>query len=236
MHEGTHSTRLGLRGIPSSSEDVMVARDILLAETTGARFHVAHISTRRAVAMVAFAKSKGLPITCETTPHHFALTDADLESYDSNYKMKPPLRGHLDVDAIIDGIVSGAIDVIATDHAPHAGDEKMQEFERCPFGITGLETAVGLSLEKLVHANKITLSHMVALFTTGPAHVLKLDRGTLAEGAAGDVTIFDLDSQWTYNVSKSESKSKNSPFDNKVFRGGPVATIVAGEVVWQRPA
>jgi dihydroorotase len=234
MHEGVHSTRLGLRGIPASSEDVMVARDILLAETTGARYHVAHISTRRAVAMVAFAKSKGLPVTCEATPHHFALTDADLESYDSNYKMKPPLRSHLDVDAIIEGIVSGAIDVIATDHAPHAGDEKMQEFERCPFGITGLETAIGLSLEKLVHADRITLSHMVALFTTGPANVLKLERGTLAEGAAGDVTIFDLDSDWTYNVSKSESKSKNSPFDNKKFKGGPVATIVAGKIVWQR--
>jgi len=234
MHEGSHSTRLGLRGIPASSEDVMVARDILLAETTGARYHVAHISTRRAVAMVAFAKSKGLPITCETTPHHFALTDADLETYDSNYKMKPPLRSHLDVDAIIEGIVSGAIDVIATDHAPHAGDEKMQEFERCPFGITGLETAIGLSLEKLVHSGKITLSHMVALFTTGPANVLKLDRGTLAEGAVGDVTVFDVDSEWSYDVSKSESKSKNSPFDGKKFRGGPVATIVAGDVVWQR--
>jgi dihydroorotase len=234
MHEGVHSTRLGLRGIPASSEDVMVARDILLAETTGARYHVAHISTRRAVAMVAFAKSKGLPITCETTPHHFALTDADLEGYDSNYKMKPPLRSHLDVEAIIEGIVSGAIDVIATDHAPHAGDEKMQEFERCPFGITGLETAIGLSLEKLVHDNKISLSHMVALFTTGPAKVLKLDRGTLAEGAIGDVTIFDLDSDWTYNVGKSESKSKNSPFDGKRFRGGPVATVVAGKIVWRR--
>jgi dihydroorotase len=234
MHEGAHSTRLGLRGIPASSEDVMVARDIILAENTGARYHVAHISTRRAVAMVAFAKSKGLPITCETTPHHFALTDDDLATYDSNYKMKPPLREHLDVDAIIEGIVSGAIDVIATDHAPHAGDEKMQEFERCPFGITGLETALGLSLEKLVHSDKITLSHMVALFTTGPANVLKLDRGTLAEGASGDVTIFDLDHEWTYNVAKSESKSKNSPFDNKRFKGGPVATIVGGKIVWQR--
>jgi dihydroorotase len=234
MHEGVHSTRLGLRGIPASSEDVMVARDIILAENTGARYHVAHISTRRAVAMVAFAKSKGLPITCETTPHHFALTDDDLATYDSNYKMKPPLREHLDVDAIVEGIVSGAIDVIATDHAPHAGDEKMQEFERCPFGITGLETAIGLSLEKLVHSNKITLQHMVALFTTGPANVLKLDRGTLAEGAPGDVTIFDLDHDWTYNVAKSESKSKNSPFDNKKFKGGPVATIVEGKIVWQR--
>jgi dihydroorotase len=234
MHEGDVSTRLGLRGIPASSEDVMVARDILLAENTGARYHVAHISTRRAVAMVAFAKSRGLAVTCEATPHHFALTDADLASYDSNYKMKPPLREHLDVDAIVDGIVSGAIDVIATDHAPHAGDEKMQEFERCPFGITGLETAIGLSLEKLVHTGKISLSHMVALFTTGPARVLKLDRGTLAEGAAGDVTIFDTENEWSYQVSRSESKSRNSPFDGKKFRGGPAATIVAGRVVWRR--
>jgi dihydroorotase len=234
MHEGVHSTKLGLRGIPASSEDVMVARDILLAESTGARYHVAHISTRRSVAMVAYAKSKGLPITCETTPHHFALTDADLETYDSNYKMKPPLRTHLDVDAVIDGIVSGAIDAIATDHAPHAGDEKMQEFERCPFGITGLETAVGLSLEKLVHPGRISLSHMVALFTTGPAGVLKLDRGTLAQGAMGDVTIFNMEGEWSYEVSKSESKSKNSPFNGKKFIGGPLATIVAGNIVWRR--
>jgi dihydroorotase len=234
MHEGVHSTKLGLRGIPASSEDVMVARDILLAESTGARYHVAHISTRRSVAMVAYAKSKGLPITCETTPHHFALTDADLETYDSNYKMKPPLRTHLDVDAVIDGIVSGAIDAIATDHAPHAGDEKMQEFERCPFGITGLETAVGLSLEKLVHPGRISLSHMVALFTTGPAGVLKLDRGTLAQGAMGDVTIFNTEGEWSYEVSKSESKSKNSPFNGKKFIGGPLATIVAGNIVWRR--
>jgi dihydroorotase len=234
MHEGVHSTKLGLRGIPASSEDVMVARDILLAETTGVRYHVAHISTRRSVAMVAFAKSKGLPITCEATPHHFALTDADLETYDSNYKMKPPLRTHLDVDAVIDGIVSGAIDVIATDHAPHAGDEKMQEFERCPFGITGLETAIGLSFEALVHSGKITVAHMVALFTTGPARVLKLDRGTLATGAPGDVTILDAESEWSYQVSRSESKSKNSPFDGKKFRGGPVATIVSGNVVWSK--
>jgi dihydroorotase len=236
MHEGVHSTRLGLRGIPASSEDVMVARDILLAETTGVRYHVAHISTRRSVAMVAFAKSKGLPVTSETTPHHFALTDADLATYDSNYKMKPPLREHLDVDAVIDGIVSGAIDAIATDHAPHAGDEKMQEFERCPFGITGLETAVSLSLEALVHPGKISLAHMVALFTTGPANVLKLNRGTLAEGAPGDVTVFDTESEWTYRVSQSESKSKNSPFDGKKFRGGPVATIVNGNIVWSRSA
>lgn len=235
MHEGVYSTRLGLRGIPASSEDVMVARDILLAETTGARFHVAHASTRRTVAMVAFAKSRGLPVTCETTPHHFVLSHAELDTYDSNYKMKPPLRENEDIDAVIEGIVSGAIEVIATDHAPHAGSEKMQEFERCPFGITGLETAIGLSLECLVHSGKITLEHMIRLFTTGPAGVLKLDRGTLAEGAPGDITIFDPEREWTYDVNQSYSKSKNSPFGGKTFRGGPVATVVAGKVVWQAP-
>src|SRR5437763_162587 len=176
MHEGLVSTRLGLRGIPGSSEDVMVARDILLAQTTGARFHVAHISSRRAVAMVAFAKSKGLPITCETTPHHFAITDEDVRDYDSNYKMKPPLRNGCDIEAVIGGIVSGAVDAIATDHAPHPGSEKMQELEKCPFGILGLETALGLSLERLVHSGAISLQMMVALFTTGPAPVLRLDR------------------------------------------------------------
>lgn len=234
MHEGAISTRLGLRGIPSCSEDVMVARDILLAEVTGARFHVAHISTRYAVAMVAFAKSKGLPVTCETTPHHFALTDAGLADYDSNYKMKPPLRCDHDVEAVIEGIVSGAIDVIATDHAPHAGSDKMQEFERCPFGIIGLETAIGLSVELLVQAGKISLPRMISLFTTGPAGVLKLDRGTLADGAPGDVTIFDPELSWTYDVNRSHSKSRNSPFDGRRFRGGPVATIVSGKIVWSR--
>ena len=232
MHEGVMSTRLGLRGIPSSSEDVMVARDIILAETTGARYHVAHISTRHAVSMVAFAKARGLRVTAETTPHHFVLHDKELHRYDSNYKMKPPLRCEIDVDAVIEGVVSGAIDAIATDHAPHAGNDKMQEFERCPFGITGLETAIGLSLEALVHTGRISLMRMVELFTTGPARVLSLAAGTLAEGATADVTIFDAERSWTYDVSQSQSKSRNSPFDGKVFRGGPVATVVNGRIVW----
>jgi dihydroorotase len=234
IHEGVPSTRLGLRGIPASSEDVMVARDILLAAQTGARFHVAHLSARHSVQMVAYAKSRGLPVTCEVTPHHFSLTDEDITSYDSNYKMKPPLRAHLDVDAVMDGIVSGAVDAIATDHAPHAGSEKMQEFEKCPFGILGLETAIGLSLEKLVHPGRIPLAKMVALFTTGPARVLRLDRGTLAAGAPADVTIFETAHEWTYDVNKSQSKSKNSPFHLHRFRGGPVATIVGGAFAWRR--
>ena len=233
MHEGAVSTRLGLRGIPSSSEDVMVARDIILAETTGCRYHVAHISTRHSVAMVAFAKSRGLRVSAETTPHHFVLTDAGLCDYDSNYKMKPPLRSPGDVEAVLEGIVSGAIDVIATDHAPHAGNDKMQEFERCPFGIIGLETAIGLSLEMLVHTGRISLMHLVRLFTTGPANVLGLACGTLAEGLPGDVTIFNPERSWVYDVNQSQSKSRNSPFHGKAFRGGPVATVVGGDTVYR---
>jgi len=234
MHEGFASVRLGLRGIPASSEDVMVARDILLAQATGARFHVAHISTRNAMAMVAHAKKSGLPVTCEATPHHFGLTDAQMRPYDSNFKMKPPLRTACDAGALVDGIVSGAVDAIATDHAPHAGSEKMQEFERCPFGIIGLETALGLALEHLVHSGKISLARMVQLFTTGPAGVLHLDRGTLAAGVAADVTIFSPDLEWTYDVNQSFSKSRNSPFDGHAFRGGSMATIVDGAIVWRR--
>ncbi len=233
MHEGFESVRLGLRGIPSCSEDVMVARDILLAEVTGARYHVAHISAKHSVEMVAFAKAKGLPVTAETTPHHFAIADSDMLPYDSNYKMKPPLRSPGDIDAVIEGVMNGAIDAIATDHAPHPGSEKMQEFEKCPFGILGLETALGVTFERLLHPKKIGLMHLVRLFTTGPARILNIPRGTLAPGAAGDVTIFSLDRQWTYDVNKSFSKSRNSPFDGKTFVGGPVATIVNGKVVWR---
>jgi dihydroorotase len=233
MHEGFESVRLGLRGIPGCSEDVMVARDILLAEVTGARYHVAHISSKHSVAMVAFAKSKGLAVTAETTPHHFAIADSDMLPYDSNFKMKPPLRSHGDVDAVIEGVVNGAIDAIATDHAPHPGSEKMQEFEKCPFGILGLETALGVSFEHLLHPKKISLKRLIELFTTGPARILGIPRGTLATGAAADVTIFSLEREWTYDVNKSFSKSRNSPFDGKTFRGGPVATIVNGKIVWQ---
>jgi dihydroorotase len=232
IHEGAQSVRLGLRGIPGSSEDVMVARDLLLSHETGARIHIAHISTRNSIQMVARAREIGIAATCEVTPHHFTLTESDITTYDSNFKMKPPLRCHIDTDAAIDGIVSGVIDAIATDHAPHTGNMKMQEFERCPFGITGLETAIGLTLEKLVHPGKIDLTRMVELFTTGAERVMKLGRGTLAVGAPADVTIFDLDHEWTFNVNDSLSKSKNSPFDGRKFRGGPIATVVAGKVVW----
>lgn len=233
MNEGVQSMRLGLRGIPAASEDVMVARDILLAELTGVRFHVAHISSRHSIDMVAFARSRGLAVTCEATPHHFALSDNVMPPYDSNYKMKPPLRSDCDVDAVTRGIVSGAVDAIATDHAPHAGSEKMQEFEKCPFGILGLETAIGITLDRLVHSGKIPLMRMIELFTVGPDRVLGLKRGRLALGAPADITIFDQERAWTYDVNRSLSKSRNSPFHGQDFRGGPVATIVSGKVVWR---
>lgn len=233
MHEGLASTRLGLRGIPRSSEDVMVARDLILAEAAGCRYHVAHISSHLSVRMVALAKKRGTKVSCEATPHHFMLADADMPPYDSNYKMKPPLREQCDLQALIDGLASGVVDAIATDHAPHPGAEKMQEFERCPFGIIGLETAIALALERLHHPGKITLPHIIRLFTENPARILSLDRGTLRPGAPADVTIFSLNHEWTYDVNRSPSKSRNTPFHGHRFRGGPVATIVAGRIVWQ---
>ena len=238
MHECLDSVRLGVAGIPSAAEDVMVARDILLAELTGARYHVAHISTRHAVQMVAYAKHRGLPVTAEATPHHIALHTGLMAPYDSNYKMKPPLRASEDAAAVIEGLVSGAVDAIATDHAPHAGDDKMQEFEKCPFGIIGLETAVGTALEVLLHPGRLGLKRLIALFTSEPARVIgwkgEQARGALKAGYAGDVTVLDLGREWTYDVNRSYSKSKNSPFDGHTFRGGPVATIVSGEIVWRR--
>jgi dihydroorotase len=234
MNEGVVSVRLGLRGIPAASEDVMVARDLLLAELTGARCHIAHISTHNAVAMVEYARRNGVAATCEAAPHHFTLADCDMPPYDSNYKMKPPLRGPRDRAAVVEGIAAGTVTAIATDHAPHPGSEKMQEFESCPFGIIGLETAIALVLETLLHTGKIGLGRMVQLFTTGPESVLRLGRGTLAPGAPGDVTIFSTDVEWTYDVNESFSRSRNSPFDGRTFHGGPMATVVAGEFAWRR--
>ena len=235
IHEGAQSVRLGLRGIPGCSEDVMVARDIILSEVTGGAVHIAHISTRNAIEMVRHARRLGIRVTSEVTPHHFALTDSDIAGYDGNYKMKPPLRGHIDKQAVLEGIIDGVIDAIATDHAPHTGNMKMQELERCPFGVTGLETAIALTLEELVYSGKVSLKHMVELFTTGPARVIGLDRGKLFVGGPGDVTLFSTSREWVFDVNESQSKSKNSPFHGRRFRGGPTATIVAGKTVWQAP-
>ena len=235
MHEGVRSKELGVPGIPRSSEDVMVARDILLtAEVTGARYHVAHISSKFSVEMVRVAKQQGLRVTCEATPHHFVLADSDIPTGDCNYKMKPPLRDLSDVEAVARGLVNGTIDAIATDHAPHPEAEKRQVFERCPFGIIGLETALGLALERLYHSGKLSLTQLVRLFTQGPAEILSINRGTLLPGSAADVTIFGLDFEWIYDVNGSGSKSRNTPFHGRRFRGGNVATIFAGEIKWQR--
>ena len=233
MHEGFESVRMGLRGIPACSEDVMVARDILLAEVTGAKYHVAHISARHSVEMVRYAKARGLDVTTEVCPHHFTLADTDIFPYDSNFKMKPPLRSCFDVEAVTEGLANGAIDVIATDHAPHPGSEKMQEFERCPFGITGLETAIGLSLEQLVHKGRVSLMRMIEMFTVNPDRILKLGKGRLLAGAVADITIFDTDRAWTFDINKSQSKSRNTPFHGREFRGGQVASIVNGQFVWR---
>lgn len=234
MHEGAQSVRWGLRGIPAASEDTMVARDLILAELTGARFHVAHISTCNSVAMVEHARRHGLAVTAEAAPHHFTLIDRQMEPYNSNYKMRPPLRARGDREAVVAGLASGAISAIATDHAPHPGSEKMQEFERCPFGIIGLETALALALEQLVHTGRITLPRLVELFTTGPEAVMRLGRGTLKPGAPGDVTVFSTELPWTYDVNASFSRSRNSPFHGRTFRGGPVATVVGGTFAWKR--
>jgi len=230
MREGIASTRLGLPGMPAAAESVCVARDVQVAELTGARLHIAHLSAKASLAQVRFAKQQGLRVTCEVTPHHFTLIDEDV-TYDSRYKMNPPLAAREDRQALWEGLADGTVDAIATDHAPHEPALKDVEFDKAPFGILGFETALALALEQLVHTGRISLLRMVELFTSGPARVLGKDR-RLATGEPGDVTIFSPDRPWTYQASESASKSRNSPFDGRSFKGGPVATIVAGKVAY----
>ena len=232
MREGVTSTRLGLRGMPAAAESVCVARDVQLAELTGGRLHVAHLSAKGSLDQVRWAKSRGLRVTCEVTPHHFTLIDEDVQ-YDSRFKMNPPLASREDREALIAGLADGAVDVIATDHAPHEPALKDVEFDRAPFGILGFETAIALTLEQLVHTGKISLMRMVELFTTGPARVLSKER-KLAAGQPADVTLFSTTHEWKYNVNDSPSKSRNSPFDGRTFKGAPMATIVAGKIVFKR--
>jgi dihydroorotase len=235
MHEGKISLLLGLKGMPALAEEIDAVRDILLAKETGARVHIAHISTKGAIEIVRRAKNEGVNVTCEVTPHHFTLTDAVVEGYDTNTKMSPPLRSQEHLEAILEGLRDGTIDAIATDHAPHHADEKALEYDRAPMGITGLETAVGLAFERLVHTGVIDLKRFVELFSTNPAKIFSLkNRGTLRIGAFADVTILDPDLKWTYKASESKSKSKNSPFDGWNFTGAPAATIVGGRVVYRR--
>jgi dihydroorotase len=232
MREGVTSTRLGLHGMPAAAESVCVARDVQLAELTGARLHIAHLSAKASLEQVRWAKSRGLRVTCEVTPHHFTLLDEDV-TYDSRFKMNPPLAAREDRKALLEGLADGTVEAIATDHAPHEPALKDVEFDRAPFGILGFETALALALEQLVATGRLSLMRMVELFTAGPARVLGMER-KIAAGQPADLTIFSTEQSWTYNVKESASKSRNSPFDGRAFKGGPIATIVAGRIVYKR--
>src|SRR6202140_380377 len=231
MREGKQSVRLGLRGMPAATESLAVARDVQVGELTNCRLHIAHLSARSSLELVRAAKAKGLQVTCEVTPHHFTLTDEDVQ-YDTRYKMNPPLASREDRDVLIAGLADGSVDAIATDHAPHEAALKDVEFDRAPFGVTGFETAIGLGLE-LVHAGKLSLPRLVELFTTGPARVLGMQR-RIAENEPGDLTIFSAEHKWTFRAAESASKSHNSPFNGREFRGAPMAPIVAGRIASQR--
>jgi len=233
MREGKQSVRLGLRGMPAATESIAVGRDIQVAELTGCRFHVAHLSSQESLDLVRAAKKQGLSVSCEVTPHHFTLCDEDV-IYDSRFKMNPPLASAQDREALIAGLADGTVDAIATDHAPHEAALKEVEFDRAPFGVTGFETALGLALE-LVHAGKLSLMRMVELFTTGPARVLGRKRA-IAAGEPADLTIFSTSHPWTFHTKDSASKSTNSPFEGRTFRGVPMATVVGGRVVYRRDA
>jgi dihydroorotase len=257
MHEGYWSTALGLRGWPSAGEEMIVARNILLAELTGAKIHCQHLSAAGSVALLREAKKRGVPISGEACPHHFTLTDAAIAGsekfwandgknlakfqsgelpewpgYDTNFKMNPPLRTARDREAIIEGLADGTIEILCSDHAPHCDYEKEVEFDYAPFGITGLETELALSLMQLVHTKKISLADMIAKFTVNPARLLNLNKGTLSVGADADVTVFNSDEEWIFRAEESASKSKNSPFSGWKLKGRAVATIVAGKKIW----
>ncbi|HEU6448029.1 MAG TPA: dihydroorotase [Verrucomicrobiae bacterium] len=257
MHEGYWNLALGLRGWSSAGEEMIVARNILLAELTGAKIHCQHLSAAGSVALLREAKKRGVSISGEACPHHFVLTDAAIAgsekfwnsdgkdladtqndelpawpNYDTNFKMNPPLRSAKDRAAILEGLADGTIEILASDHAPHCDYEKAVEFDYAPFGITGLETELALSLMQLVDTKRISLSEMIAKFTANPARLLNLKKGTLSAGADADVTVFDADAEWVFRLADSASKSKNSPFDGWKLKGKVIATIVGGKPVW----
>jgi len=257
MHEGYWSMALGLRGWPSAGEEIVVARNILLAELTGAKIHCQHLSAAGSVALIREAKKRGVPISGEACPHHFVLTDAAVAgsekfwandgkiladsqtdelpawpAYDTNFKMNPPLRTAREREAILEGLSDGTIEILCSDHAPHCDYEKEVEFDYAPFGITGLETELSLSLMQLVHTKRILLPDLIAKFTVNPARLLNLNKGTLSIGVDADVTIFDPDCEWIFRAEESASKSKNSPFNGWKLQGKTVATIVGGKKVW----
>ena len=257
MHEGYWSTALGLRGWPAAGEEMIVARNILLAELTGTKIHCQHLSAAGSVALLREAKKRGVSISGEACPHHFVLTDAAVAgsekfwaadgkilaqfqtgklpawpSYDTNFKMNPPLRSAKDREAILEGLADGTIEILCSDHAPHCDYEKEVEFDYAPFGITGLETELSLSLMQLVHTKRISLADMIAKFTVNPARLLNLSKGTLSVGADADVTVFDPDCEWIFHIEESASKSKNSPFSGWKLKGKTVAAIVGGKKIW----
>src|ERR1051325_304019 len=235
MHEGRWSLILGLRGMPAAAEEVDAVRDCVLAKLTGARLHIAHVSTRGALEAVRQAKNEGLLVTCEVTPHHWTLTDEAVAEYDTNTKMSPPLRSREHVDAVLEAMKDGTIDAIATDHAPHHADEKGLEFDQAPFGITGLETAIGLAFD-LVHQGLIDLERVVEMCATNPARIFGLaDRGSLKQGAYADITILDPQFSWIFDVNRSKSKSRNTPFNGRPMQGAAIATMVGGRLVYLHP-
>jgi dihydroorotase len=232
MNDGVVSTKLGLMGIPAAAEEVMIARDLILAELTGGRLHLQHVSTRRGVELIRTAKERGVSVTAEATPHHFTLTDEAIEGYRTEAKVNPPLRTADDVEAVIEGVTDGTLDVIATDHAPHHYDEKEQAFEDAPFGLVGLETALGLAITRLVEPGRLSLSVLIERLSTAPARAFGLPGGTLATGAPADVTVFDPVAQWVVDPANFLSKSRNSPFQGFTLRGRCSITIVGGRIAW----
>ncbi len=234
MHEGEWSLRLGLPGWPRMGEEMIVARNAMLADLCQSPIHCQHISSGGSVRLLREARKRGIPISGEVCPHHIALTDASLSGFDTNFKMNPPLRAQEDVEAILEGIADGTLTILCSDHAPHASYEKEVEFDRAPFGITGLETEFSLFCDILVHKRKaISLARLIELYTLEPAKLLRLDRGTLSEGAPGDVTLIDPEMEWAFDKGSSQSLSHNSPFDKTIMKGRAVATVVAGDLVWQ---
>lgn len=230
MNEGFESTRLGLRGMPAAAEDIMVARDIRLAEITGGRLHIQHISTARSVELVREGKRRGVRVTAEACPHHFTLTDDRLGTFDSNYKMNPPLRTWDDVEAVIGGLRDGTIEVLATDHAPHAPEKKMREIDQAPFGIVGLETLIPITIHGLIEPGHLTWPEVIRKLTINPAELLGIKKGTLAPGADADVTIIDPEARWTIDPARFRSKSRNTPYSGWQVRGRAHTVIVAGEI------
>lgn len=235
VNEGYISTLLGLAGIPAACEEIMVARNIILARDTGARVHLAHISTRGSVELIRRAKAEGVKVTCEVTPHHLILTEEAVLGYNTNAKMNPPLRTEEDIEALVEGLKDGTIDAIATDHAPHSRDEKDVEFDKAAFGIVGLETSLGLILTHIVGKGKLSLPEAIQKMTAGPAKALGIDAGRLAVGKPADITVIDPDIEWTVEGDKFLSKGRNTPFDGWKLKGRAVMTMVEGKIVYKMP-